>query len=262
VSHALEKGLHLLTFVARGVNTLPKLTKASGWSKSTVHRLASVLVEQGLLRNMDHRYLLGYRLLELSESARSQLSYLQVARPHLESVCRRTHETVHLGELTDGHIIYLEKIEGERGLQMKSHIGLRTPAQVTALGKVLIAHRPRAEWDSHLLELPARTERTITERGELLLELEAVCRQGYALDREENERGTRCVAAPISDSTGRVIAAVSLSGASIYIDEERQMELVPVVQECADAISRELGGGVERRTGPRLPASTHPGESG
>ncbi|MEX2541963.1 MAG: IclR family transcriptional regulator [Trueperaceae bacterium] len=255
MSQALEKGVQLLGFVAEGDDTLPKLAKVSGWPKSTIHRLAAVLVEQGLLRYQDHRYLLGYRLLELSEKAKRQLSYLQVAKPQLEEVSRRTRETIHLGELAEGHIIYLEKIPGERGLQMRSHVGLRTPAQVTALGKVLIAHRPRAEWESHLFDLPPRTERSITDRNELLRELEAVRRQGYALDREENEPGTRCVAAPLWDSSGRIIAAISISGASIYIDEARQMELVPVALECARNISRNLGGGEAPRVDP-LPQET------
>lgn len=243
MSQALEKGMQLLGFVADGEDTLPKLTKVSGWPKSTIHRLAAVLVAQGLLQYQEYRYRLDYRLLELSEKAKRQLSYLQVAKPHLEKVSGQTRETVHLGELAEGHISYLEKIPGGRGLQMTSHVGLRTPAQVTALGKVLIAHRHREEWESHLFDLPPRTEHTITDRNELLRELEAVRRQGYALDREENEPGTRCVAAPLWDSTGRIIAAISISGASIYIDEVRQMELVPVALECARTISRKLGGG-------------------
>ena len=243
MSQALEKGLELLAHVAAGEDTLPKLTRASGWPKSTVHRLAAVLVDRGILRYQEHRYLLGYKLLEFSEKAKRQLSYLQVAKPHLEAVSQQTRETVHLGELADGHIIYLEKIEGHRGLQMRSHVGLRTPAQVTALGKALIANLPRDEWEEHLLDLPMRTESSITGRDELIRELEAVRRQGYALDREENEPGTRCVAAPIWDSSGKVIAAVSISGASIYIDEKRQMELVPVALDCARKISRDLGGG-------------------
>ncbi|HEX7003677.1 MAG TPA: IclR family transcriptional regulator [Trueperaceae bacterium] len=243
MSQALVKGIQLLEFVANGDDTLPKLTRSSGLPKSTIHRLAAVLVDNGLLRYQDHRYLLGYRLLELSEKAKRQLSYLQIARPHLEELSRRTKETVHLGELSDGHIIYLDKIEGQRGLQMRSHIGLRTPAQLTALGKVLIAHRPRDEWDRHLLDLPARTPRTITDREQLLQELESVRQQGYAFDREENEPGTRCVAAPIWDSSGKVIAALSISGATIYIDERRQMELAPVAIDFAQMISRELGGG-------------------
>jgi DNA-binding IclR family transcriptional regulator len=256
MSQTLKKGLQILTFVSVGEDTLPKLTRASGWPKSTVHRLASVLVDQGLLRNRDHHYLLGHRVLELGETARRQISYVQVAKPFLEAVSRRTSETVHLGELADGHIIYLEKIAGQRGLQMRSHVGLRTPAQITALGKVLIAHRPRQEWESHLHDVPARTEHTITDRGAVLHELEVVRRQGYALDREENERGTRCVAAPVWDSTGEVIAAVSISGASIYIDEKRQIELVPVVQACAEAISTELGGLRELRAADPPETST------
>lgn len=243
MSRALDKGLSLLGHVADGNDTLPELVRTSGLPKSTVHRLASVLIDQGLLRYRDNRYVLGYRLLELSEKARRNLDYLSVARPHLRDTSNETLETVHLGELSDGYIVYLEKIPGQRGLQMSSRIGLRVPAQTTALGKVLIAYRPRSEWSRHLLDIPPRTPQSKTDEQALLAELEEVRRTGYALDREENEPGTRCVAAPIWDDRGQVFAAISVSGAAIYITEERQRELLPVVIDCAHRISKDLGGG-------------------
>jgi DNA-binding IclR family transcriptional regulator len=133
VSRALEKGLMLLSLIAEGHDTLPRLARVSGMIKSTAHRLAAVLVRQGLLRNREGRFVLGYRFLELSERARRQTGYLTVARHHLESLSSETGETVHLGELADGHVVYLEKIEGQRSLQMRSYAGLRVPAR-TALG--------------------------------------------------------------------------------------------------------------------------------
>lgn len=251
VSRALQKGLHLLSYVAEGHDTLGELARVSDLPKSTVHRLTAVLVRERLLRYQDQRFRLDYRLLELSETARRQLDYVSVARPHLEAVSRRTTETVHLGVLSDGHIVYLDKVQGTRGLQIGSHVGLRVPAQTTALGKMLIASLPPEAWSDHLLDVPPRTEASITERDAMLDELAAVRRQGYAVDREENEPGTRCVAAPVWDASGRVLAAISISGASLYLTDARLRELIPVVRECARTVSHELGGGA----GPRLEAS-------
>lgn len=243
MSRALEKGLTLLSLVAEGRDSLPGLVAASGLPKSTVHRLAAVLVDRELLRYQDNRYILGYRLLELSEKAKRGIDYLAVARPHLESMAEETSEAVHLGELTGSHIVYLEKVEGERSLQMKSRVGLRVPAQATALGKVLISCRPRAEWESHLLDDSPATEATPIRKTPLFQELAAVRDQGYAFDREEHEPGIRCVAAPLWDATGRVVAAISISGAAIFLTEQRQQELLPVLLGCTRTISRELGGG-------------------
>lgn len=243
MSLTLDKGLMLLACVADGHGTLSELCLASGLPKSTAHRLLKTLVSRGLLRYHDQQYLLGYKLLEYGGQARRQLRYPVVAYRHLEATSLETSETVHLGELDGQHIVYLEKIDGRRGLQMVSYVGLRVPAQTTALGKVLISYRPPDQWASYLMELPPRTVQTITNKGVLIQELAEIRRQGYALDREENEPGIRCVAAPVWDDSGRVVAAVSISGATIYISEERQLELVPVLLDCARKISRDLGGG-------------------
>ncbi|MDZ7799651.1 MAG: IclR family transcriptional regulator [Trueperaceae bacterium] len=241
MSRTLDKGLNLLTLVAEGFDTLGDLARASGLPKSTVHRLTQVLVHHHLLRYQGHRFRLDYRLLQLSELARQQLDYLTVARPHLEEVSRRTSETVHLGVLADGHITYLEKIEGSRGLQMRSHVGLRVPAQTTALGKTLIASLPLEEWPSHLLDLAPKTDSSITWPDAMRDELATIRRQGYALDLEENEPGIRCIAVPVWDASGRAIAAISISGATVYLTDARIRELVPIARACAQTISRELG---------------------
>lgn len=243
MSRALHKGLTLLSLVAEGHGTLAELSRASGLPKSTVHRLTGVLAQQRLLRYEARRFQLDYGLLELSEKARRQLDYLSVARPHLHELSRRTGETVHLGVLRDAHIVYMDKIEGQRGLQMRSYVGLRSPARTTALGKVLIAHRPRAEWDDHLSEAPARHQPAEPRRTELTRELARARELGVAFDLEENEPGTRCIAAPVWDASGRVIAAVSISGACLYLTDARLRELAPILRDCTEAVSRQLGGG-------------------
>lgn len=258
MSRALEKGLKLLSLIAEGHDTLPRLAQVSGIPKSTAHRLTAVLAAQGLLRYREGRFILGYRLLELSEKAKRHIGYLTVARSHLEALSAETGETVHLGELADGHIVYLEKIEGQRSLQMRSHVGLRVPARTTALGKVLIASRPPAEWEGHLT-VGAESAPSVAARRTSFEELTRVRRQGYAVDREENEPGTCCVAAPVWSAEGKVIAAISISGAAMYITEQRQKELVPSLTQTARAVSHDLGGGERPRLDPLRPDGTPTG---
>lgn len=238
---SLDKAVGLLQAIANQPRTLSELAVRAGLPASTTHRLLADLGEHGLVRQDGRTFLLGTRLMSLGERARRQFDLPDLAMPHMKALSEATQETVHLGIL-DGHdVVYLAKIEGSRGLQMASYVGLRSSAQTTAMGKVLIADLPRDEWESKIVDLPPRTERSIVAQADYVRELHAVAEQGYALDREENEVGVRCVAAPIRDASGRAIAAISLSGAAAYISKERQIELAPAVRACAHAVSAKLG---------------------
>ena len=242
MSQSLDKSLALLTHVASGAQTLAELVERSGLTRSTVHRLAAVLVDHGFLRTEQHRYHLGYRLMELGELAKQQVRLPALARRHMEALSAATQETIHLGELSGSDIVYLEKIDGGRGLQIRSRVGLTSLAAATAMGKTIIAHRPEHQWAGYFREEPPRTPNTITSLDDFRTELATVRKQGYAFDREENELGICCVAAPIRDAADQVVAAISLSGAAIYLPNERLDGLVADVVACANAISRELGG--------------------
>lgn len=241
MSRSLDKSLALLSHVATGAQTLSELVEHSGLTRSTVHRLASVLIDHGFLRSERHHYRLGYRLMELGELAKRQVRLPALARRHMEALSAVTQETVHLGELIGNDIVYLEKIEGERGLQMRSRVGLSSLAATTAMGKTIIAYRPEDEWASYFRDEPPRTPHTITAIESFVHELTTVREQGYAFDREENELGICCVAAPIRDASDRVVAAVSLSSAVVYLPPGRLEDLVRDVVACANAVSRELG---------------------
>lgn len=241
MSRSLDKSLALIAHVAAGAQSLAELVDSSGLTRSTVHRLAGVLVSHGFLRSEQHRYYLGYRLMEFGELAKRQVRLPVLAREHMQALSLSTQETIHLGQLSGNDIVYLEKIEGERGLQMRSRVGLTSLAATTAMGKTIIANRPEDEWSSFFREVVPRTPHTITCLDDFLAELATVCAQGYAFDREENELGICCIAAPVRDAADDVVAAISLSGAVVYLPGERLETLVQDVVHCANAISRELG---------------------
>jgi DNA-binding IclR family transcriptional regulator len=213
--------------------------------RSTVHRLLSDLVERRVLRRDGRRYRLGLRLLQLGEQVRRQLRLPMLADEPMRKLASDTQETVHLGILDESQVVYVAKMTGLRGLQMASHVGLHSPAQTTAMGKVLLASLPQEDWARRFLDLEPTTPNTITDRDAFVRELTDVRAQGFAFDREENEVGIRCVAAPVIDARGDVVAAVSLSGASLFVTEERQRSLVPAVIACARSISVELGAPLE-----------------
>jgi DNA-binding IclR family transcriptional regulator len=149
--------------------------------------------------------------------------------------------------LDRGEIVYIDKVELDHnpgGLRMASRVGLRNPAHSSAVGKVLLSHLSEEELD-HLIKnkgLPKRTENTITDSIQLEEHLKAVRTQGYAIDDEENERGIRCIAAPIYNEVGKAVAAVSISGPAFRITKKVIQEILKKeVMETAFKISQRLG---------------------
>ncbi|MBA3889546.1 MAG: IclR family transcriptional regulator [Gemmatimonadaceae bacterium] len=242
MSQSMGKALGLLDIVAEGEKTLAELGEASALPKSTAYRLAAVLVKYGFLRTDGRRYQLGYRLMELGELAKDQVRLPALARPHMEALAASSLETVHLGELAGIDVVYLEKVEGARGLLMRSRVGLASPACTTAMGKAIIAHFSPDAWAAYFQNRGALTPHTITRLDVFERELDTVLQRGVAFDREENELGITCIAAPVFDASGTATAAVSLSGAVVYLPPERLEELVEAVVGCARAVSKELGG--------------------
>jgi IclR family KDG regulon transcriptional repressor len=217
--------------------------------KGTIHRLLASLAYFGYVRqdSKTKNYSLGLKLLELGNILLGQLDLRKVAEPYLRNLGEKTKETVHLVILDQKEVVYIEKVEMDQkpsGLRMASRVGGRNPAHSCAVGKVLLAYLPREEVESLIKEkgLPRRTENTITDPGQLQEILQAVRKQGFAIDDEENEQGIRCVAAPVLNEAGKVAAAVSISGPSFRVSRRMvQEKLKKEVMETALQISERLG---------------------
>ena len=217
--------------------------------KGTTHRLLSSLTYFGYVRQdpKTRNYLLGFRLVELGQLLLGQLDLRKEAEPFLRELAERTRETVHLVFLDRNEIVYIDKVEmvhSHSGLRMASRVGARNPAHSSAVGKVLLAHLPEESLNNIILEkgLPKRTENTITDVSQLEEHLKIVRRQGYAIDDEENEKGIRCVGAPIYNEMGKAVAAISVSGPAFRITKKMIQEtLKKEVMETAHKISQRLG---------------------
>ena len=217
--------------------------------KGTTHRLLSSLNYYAYVRQDPNtrNYSLGLKLVELGNLLLSQLDLRQVAEPFLRDLADRTRETVHMVILDQKEIVYVDKIETDHhtgGLRMASRIGVRNPAHSCAVGKVLLSHLSDQELDFLIKEkgLDKRTENTITDPTQLKEHLKSVRKQGYAIDDEENEKGIRCVAAPIRNEAGKAVAAISLSGPAFRITKKVVQEtLKKEVMETASKLSQRLG---------------------
>ena len=245
---SVVKALNILSVFSFESPTLfpLEISKKLSLPMSTVHRLIKTLEMLGLLEQepFTGRYHIGLKTFELGSLYFHQTSLRAEAFPLLQELARKTNETVHLSVLDEGEIVFIEKIDSSHGIGMLSRVGRRAPAHATASGKVLLAHLPEKEREGFLVrkKLKRCTERTVTAPQRLRGELIKVAAQGYSLDEEENERGIRCVAAPIWDHSGTVVASISVSGPAHRLTRGRILQdLVPQVKDTAGHISQRLG---------------------
>jgi len=217
--------------------------------KSTAHRILMALEHNGFIEQnpQNGKYHLGLKLFNLGQRAVSRLNLREVARRFLQQLMEKSRETVHLGILDDGEVLYIEKVEGPHALRMPSRIGRHIRIHCTSLGKAMLSCMEENEVRRILQKQPlaVRTANTIRTVKQLLADLEETKRRGYAIDDEEGEIGLRCVGSPIFDYSGKVIGAVSLAGPSARITHEKIPTLGGDVVKTAKAISQKLGYGLE-----------------
>jgi len=220
------------------------LAKRLGVAKSTVHRLAVTLVAGGMLeQNPDTgKYRLGIALFRLGSLVRQRMTISNEARPLLRDLREKVNETVHLAVLDGSEIMYVFNLESTHALRMRSDVGVRKPAHCTAEGQAILAFQP-AEVFERVVDhgLVARTPQTVTEPQALRKVLDSVRARGCAIEDEESELGMRCIAAPLRNDAGEVVAAIGLGGPVSRLSKKALATYIPHVIETAAAISARLG---------------------
>lgn len=243
VSRALD--IIMLVSMKKGGLGVTEIANQMDINKSSVFRILSTLVQYGYVEQVKEtgRYKLGYTFLEISSRLLESMDLREEARPFLQELERETNEVIHLVVFDQGEVVYIEKLEGNEILRMHSKVGKRAPMHCTSVGKAILAHLPSAVV-LDILErkgLPVHTDKTITDQETLIQELIHVRKKGYALDLEENEYGITCIAVPIFDHLGKVIAAVSISGPRIRMTDVRLEQLQPRIINIGKQISTRLG---------------------
>jgi len=213
-------------------------------AKSSTHDLMSSLAKLGFLnKTEDNRYRLGWRLVTLSETLLATTELRKEAHPIMDDLAGQYQETIHLAVLDDTKAVYVDKLEGRQAVRVElTSLGARLYAHCSALGKVLLAYSDEREVKRiiHTAGLPRFTENTITNEEDLLQNLSRIQKQGYAYDLEEILPDLCCVAAPIYNHSGQVIAAISMS-LPAYRFRRSQTEYRDAIVRTAKRISRRLG---------------------
>ena len=245
---ALARGLEVLSLFTAERPALPfnDIVEALGLTKSTAFRILATLEQLGYL---DHdpatrRYRPGLKVFQLGFAALSGLELQQLARPLLERLALELNETASMAVLQGADIVYVDRIRNRAIVGVVLGVGSHLPAHCTSLGKVLLADLTEAELQERLshANLARMTDHTIVDRAELLAELAEIRRYGYAISDQELAAGLSGVAAPIHDRTGRVVAAINISGPTATLGRARlEQAIMPAVVDTAVRISLALG---------------------
>jgi DNA-binding IclR family transcriptional regulator len=190
------------------------------------------------------KYKLGLQVLFLSRNLLNNSDIVTVSKPFLEKLSQEVNETVHLCIEDRGEVVYIDKIESTQTIRMYSRVGSRAPMYCTGVGKILLSDKNPDVFEEIVSKINfiPKTPSTITSKEQFIEEIEKVKSQGYALDNAENEIVLRCIAAPIFDHKGKIIASFSISGPSNRVTLELINDsLIEKMKQYSIAISRNLG---------------------
>jgi IclR family transcriptional regulator, KDG regulon repressor len=224
---------------------LADLSKRVGLHNSTTFHLVRTMVTLGYVRQLKEtkRYRIGRPLFALAANALDEIEMTSLATPVLEALSRETGESGHFAVRMSDAVVVLARTAGPGAFQLSDRVGVVRPAHSTALGKIMLAALPPAEFESFLkrAELKRHTPRTITTTEALRREIAEVRRVGMAIDDGEFDGEVRCLAVPVRDFTGSVIGALGISGPVWRLSPEAVQRQAQRVRAAADRLSAEFG---------------------
>ena len=239
----IDRGAQLLALVldSDAPRGLTELAEDAGLPKSTASRLLGALERHGLVEQQGERgrFRPGPALLRFASRGSAGRNLVELADRPMAALAEATGETINLAVAGPTGVEHLAQVESRHYLSTSQWVGRHVPYHCSANGKVLLAYgAARAQQEGTLEPL---TSRTVVEPAQLASELETVRREGFAAATDELELGLSAVAAPVMDESGRVVAALSVSGPTLRLTPRRIAELRPIVIKQARALSKALG---------------------
>ncbi|MCX8083688.1 MAG: IclR family transcriptional regulator [Calditerrivibrio sp.] len=223
-----------------------ELSKLLGLHKNNVFRLLATLEARGYIEQnkATENYRLGIEIFDLGQKYLNKLGLLKLARPFMEKIVSEINESVYIGILKDGAVVYLDIVEASQTIRVVSRVGKDAPAYCTAIGKIQLAYASEEELNKMYMgaRLKKYTDKTITSLPELKKHLKVVAENDYAIDDEEFEESVRNVGVPIKNYEGVSVAAISATGPVCRMTPEKiEKEVLPVLKKYAREISKRLG---------------------
>jgi DNA-binding IclR family transcriptional regulator len=245
LNSGIDKTLSILEFISqnsRGVS-LADIVKSVGIPKTTAFRILGILLAREYVTwdQDNEKYAIGLKTLEIGLSGLIGQNIVEISIPYMQELSSTFGETSFLAVYNSGDVVYLYKVDGTKSVATRCTLGSRRPAYCTGLGKAILANLPAEESD-RIFEKPLEklTDKTIVDRIRLHEEFARIRLNGYAIDDEGIEYGLYCMAVPVFDYTGRVVAAISVSGPIERMTENRE-KIIEKLQSTGGMVSRRLG---------------------
>lgn len=262
---ALARGLDVLEAfrIAKPELSVADVAQLTGLPKPTVVRLLSVLLDRRFVERAadGERYRLGVKTFEVGSTYLQSTSLESEAKPIIHQLVARTNQTANLGILDQYEVVHVQVVAPDRPVRFWADIGKREEAHLSGLGKVLLSGLDEAAFASYLRQpRVVRTAKTIVAEAEVREEVARARSDGYAIDDEESNIGVRCVAAPIRNQSGEIVAAISISGVCAEFESRQLPNFIQLVMKAGNDISARLGysvpeGSAHRQEDRLVPAS-------
>ncbi len=245
--NSVDRALKIMSILGErsGPMRVSDISRKLGIDKSTAYRIISTLRARGFVEQEPdtRKYILGLKVLEVAALKLRSIKLVPIAKPFLEELMLRTKEAVHLSVLAEGEVMYVDSEQCSGPFNVNTQVGGRAPVHSSAVGKILLAYRSPQEVNRiiALKGLTRFTDRTFISAEELHEHLAEVRKRGWALDDEETHAGVRCLAGPIFDHLGNVVASLGISGPTQRITHDRLAYLGQLIKEVTAKVSRRLG---------------------
>ncbi|CAH0528709.1 DNA-binding transcriptional regulator KdgR [Vibrio hippocampi] len=214
-------------------------------SKATTYRFLQTMKGLGIVvqEGEADKYALTLKLFELGSKALEHVDLIDLADTEMRKIVNVINETVHLGCIDDGSILYLHKIDSTYHLRMHSRVGRRNPLYSTAIGKVMMADMDPNEAKQLLesVDFIKHTANTHETPEQVMEELDRVRVERFGEDNEEQEPGLRCIAVPIYDRFGHAIASISVSFPTIRFEQDKKQDYIALLHQAGKNVSEQLG---------------------
>lgn len=244
MSQTVQRATEIIELLAARPRTLSEVAAHFQVHRSTVFRQLQTLERAGfVVHRADGHYSIGTRIISIAQQALDNLDLRRLAHDELRALQQRVGTTVHLAQLLERSVVYIDKVEGGGSVRMYSRIGLPVLPQATGVGKVILSKLPENRRDEVLAgtEWKAFTSTTHTTRASLDVELAEIAERGWGVDDSEFEDFMNCIAAPITNSTGTVLGALSISSIKVVNDLDALKRHLPDLLATTERIGRQLG---------------------
>lgn len=247
IIQSLDRAMHLLKIVATGDGmSLTEIADAAGQPPSTAYRILITLQKHGVVdfEEAGQTWHVGLGAFRIGSAFLGRTAIVEQSRAEMQTLMQSTGETANLAIVDNGEVVFISQVETSDPIRAFFRPGTRGPIHASGIGKALLAYFPQAQADAAMTDntLIAFTAQTITERDAMADELARIRTRGWSVDDEERTLGMRCIAAPIFNAFGEAVAGISVSGPSVRMTPDRDIEIGAMIRAAAERITRTTGG--------------------